>query len=196
MNTEAINNNSPPNQEDEDSPLSGDVDFPFEEPVEVEHRNSCFRLTPQFSAGLNAMAKTSERVDRECFSLTNESVLATPNGMLRLLCKDDIKCVGLNLSDMAGVPACDSEQTSPDQAESHPCKALNFTKDAGEDEEVDIFPFPVFGQIINIPCQARNFKPLARLTQGNRVHGTSSSPTCALLWSMRSTGWPFCIKTN
>ena len=81
MNTEARNNNSPPNQEDEDGPLSGDVDFPFEEPVEVEHRDSCFRLTPQFSAGPNAMAKTSERVDRERFSLTNESVLATPNGM-------------------------------------------------------------------------------------------------------------------
>ncbi len=160
MNTEARNNNSLPNQEDEDRPLSGDVDFPFEEPVEVEHRDSCFRPTPQFSAGPNAVAKTSERVDPRALQ-TNESVLATPNGMLRLLCKDDIRCAGLNPSDMAGVPACESEQTSPDQAESHPRKALNFTKD---------------------------FKPLARLTQGNRVHGASSSPTCALLWSMRSTG--------
>ena len=152
------------------------------------------------------MAKTSEQVDPRAFQTpTNQSVLATPNGMLRLICKDNIKCAVLNpwqaslpaiQIGMAGVPACDSEQTSPAQAASHPNKALNFTKDACGDKEVEIFPFPVFGQIINIPRQARNFKPLARLTQGNRVHGASSSPTCALLWSMRSTGWPFCIKTN
>jgi hypothetical protein len=119
MNTEASNNNSPPNQEDEDRPMSGDVDFPFEEIVEVEHRNSCFRLTLQFRAGPNAMAKTSERVDSRAFQTpTNQSVLATPNGMLRLICKDNIKCAVLNPSGMAGVPACDSEQTSPAQAAS------------------------------------------------------------------------------
>jgi hypothetical protein len=30
MDTEASNNNSPPNQEDENRPLIGEVDFPFE----------------------------------------------------------------------------------------------------------------------------------------------------------------------
>ena len=141
------------------------------------------------------MAKTSERVDPRAFQpLTNQSALATPSGMLRLIHRDDIKCAVLNPSGIAGVPACDSEQTSPAQAASDPRKALNFAEDAGEDKEIDFFPFPLFGPIIDLPRQAR--KPLARLTQGTRAHGTSSSPTCASLWSMRSTGWPFCTKTN
>ena len=190
MNTEARNNNSPPNQEDEDRPLSSDVDFSFEEPVEVEHRDSCFRLTPQFSAGPNAMAKTSERVDRERFR--------------RVDARNSKRYATFDLQGRHQVCSVESVwhgrrpclRFGADKSGSGRKKALNFTKDAGEDEEVDIFPFPVFGQIINIPRQARNFKPLARLTQGNRVHGASSSPTCALLWSMRSTGWPFCIKTN
>jgi hypothetical protein len=33
MDTEASNNNSPPNQQDNDLPLIGDFDFPFEETV-------------------------------------------------------------------------------------------------------------------------------------------------------------------
>ncbi len=52
-----------------------------------------------------------------------------------------------------------------------------FHKDSGGDKEVEIFPFPVFEQIINISRQARNFMQLARLTQGSKAHG--SSPTCA-----------------
>jgi hypothetical protein len=42
------------------------------------------------------------------------------------------------------------EQTSPAQAASDPRKALNFTKDAGEDNEIEFFPLrtlPVFGPI-------------------------------------------------
>jgi hypothetical protein len=103
---------------------------------EVEHRNSRFRLTFQFLAGPNAMAKTSERVDPRAFqppTQATHSALATPGGKLRLICRDDIKCAVLNPSGIAGVPACDSVQTSPAQSASDPRKALNFAEDASED---------------------------------------------------------------
>ena len=98
--------------------------------------------------------------------------------MLCLIRKDNIKSAVLNPSDMACIPACDSEQTSTAQAASDPRKVLNFNEDAGEDNEIEFFSLPVFGPIIDVLRQARNLKPLARLTQGNRAHGTSSSPTC------------------
>ncbi len=70
----------------------------------------------QFRAGPNAIAKTSERVDPRAFQPpTNQSALATPGGMLCLIRRDDIKCAVLNPSGIAGVPACDSVQTSPNQ---------------------------------------------------------------------------------
>jgi hypothetical protein len=95
-----------------------------------------------------------------------------------LIRKDNIKCAVLNPSGMACIPACYSEQTSTAQAASDPRKALDFNNDAGEDNEIDFFSLPVFEPIIDVLRQARNLKPLARLTQGNRAHGTSSSPTC------------------
>ncbi len=98
--------------------------------------------------------------------------------MLRLICRVDIKFAALNPSGVAGVPACDSVQTSPAQAASDPRKALNFADVAGEHKEVDFSPFPVSGPMIDIPRQARKAL-LARWTQDRRAHGTSSSPTCA-----------------
>ena len=98
--------------------------------------------------------------------------------MLRLICRVDIKCAALNPSGVAGVPACDSVQTSPAQAASDPRKTLNFADVAGELKEVEFSPFPVSGPMIDIPHQARKAR-LASLTQGRRAHGTSSSPTCA-----------------
>jgi hypothetical protein len=80
------------------------------------------------------MAKTSERVDLRAFQPpTNQSALTTPGGMLRLIRRDNIKCAVLNPSGIAGVPVCDSVQTSPAQSASDPRKALNFAEDAGED---------------------------------------------------------------
>ena len=90
----------------------------------------------QFRAGPNEIAKTSERVDPRAFQPPmNQSPLATvtPGGMLRLIRRDNIKCAVLNPSGSAGVPACNSEQTSPAQSASDPCHALNFAEDAGED---------------------------------------------------------------
>ncbi len=88
----------------------------------------------QFRAGPNAIAKTSERVDPRAFQPPmNQSPLATPGGMLRLIRRDDIKCAVLNPSGIAGIPACNSVQTSPAQSASDPRKALYFAGDAGED---------------------------------------------------------------
>jgi hypothetical protein len=82
---------------------------------------------------------------------------------------------------MAGLPACDSEQSSPAQAASEPRKALNITKDAGEDTEIEIFPFPVFRPIIDIPRQARNLKQLARLTQEQGTQYIPLPHTCLVV---------------
>ncbi len=102
-----------------------------------------------------------------------------------MICRVDIKCAALNPSGVAGVPACDSVQTSPAQAASDPCKALNFADVAGEHQEV---PVSLSGPMIDIPCQARKAR-LAHLTQGRRAHGTCSSPTCASLWGSHGKYW-------
>ena len=68
MDTEASNNNSPQNQEDENRPLIGEVDFTFEVTVacgpvkwSIETHASDLR------AGPNEMTKSSQRVDPMAF---------------------------------------------------------------------------------------------------------------------------------
>ena len=61
--------------------------------LEVEY-TAFFRLISQFCAGSPAVARTSARVDPKAFQpVTNQSTLATPNGMLRLIRTDCVKCV-------------------------------------------------------------------------------------------------------
>ncbi len=61
--------------------------------LQVEN-TACFRLKPRFCAGSLGVEKTSARVDPAAFqSATNESALATPRGMLRLIRTDCVKCV-------------------------------------------------------------------------------------------------------
>ena len=55
-----------------------------------------------------------------------QCALATPSGMLRLICRDYIKRASLNPSGliMTGVPACNSEQPNPAQeaSDTHKCR--------------------------------------------------------------------------
>ena len=68
MDTEASNNNSPQNQEDENRPLIGEVDFPFEVTVACGPvKWSIETHASDLHAGPNETTKSSQRVDPMAF---------------------------------------------------------------------------------------------------------------------------------